>query len=59
MKDLMDNLNDRARDGGAHDCIRREAADHWLQAGPPDGISLEWLYDRFARFDAETERRAR
>lgn len=53
MTDIMDHLKDRNRERCTARPDRSELADIWLQSGLPEGISMEWMFDRCDQSRAE------
>jgi len=53
MRDDVDHLKDRNLNRCTPRPDRTEVADVWLQSGIPEGISMEWVLDRYNESGAQ------
>lgn len=57
MRDQVDHLKDPIRERSTPRPDRAELADIWLQSGLLEGLSMEWVFDRFDQPVAQAEGR--
>ncbi len=57
MRDPVDHLKDRTRERRIPRPDRSEVADICLQSGPTEGLSMEWVFDRFDQSNRQVEGR--
>ncbi|WP_299726732.1 hypothetical protein [uncultured Tateyamaria sp.] len=59
MRDIAERLNDHIRERSTPRPDRSEMAEIWLQVGLPQGLSMEWVFDRYDQGSTYAQRRNR
>ena len=53
MQHPVDHMKDPRPGRNTPSADRSEVAEIWLQSGLPEGFSMEWIFDRYDRANAQ------